>query len=324
MLKRAIVLASIVVCWGLCAEEPAGIPAPKPKVASVTFGDVGRVEFEPAGAGLTLRYTLDGSTPTSKSAAYCTPIRVASTLTLKAALFQADAHNGPAVTVECKRDEAGRASLPGEKGPAGTTGTEAGTTRPTAAINVDWSEVPELAEWATRAQKDAEDYYPTIAEKLRSDGFTPPRQIMLVFKKDPKGIAWATGATITYGDEWIKKHPQDTGTTVHELTHVIQSYRSRKCPGWLTEGIADWIRWFNWEPQEKRPRPNPKTAKYNNSYQDSGAFLAFLEKTYDKEIVTKINAALRGNTYSDALFQQLTGKDLPTLGQEFSDSLNKK
>ncbi len=99
--------------------------------------------------------------------------------------------------------------------------------KPTAAINLDFSDTPDLKDWALRAQKDADAEYASICERLNSDGFTAPRQIMFIFKKD-KGIAWTIGTTITYAEGWIKADPRDTGTVIHELTHVIQSTPEQK------------------------------------------------------------------------------------------------
>ena len=35
---------------------------------------------------------------------------------------------------------------------------------------------------------------------------------------------------------------------VHETTHVVQAYRRGARPGWLVEGISDYIRFFKFEP----------------------------------------------------------------------------
>lgn len=284
--------------------DAATIPPPKAREAAVSFQDIGKVEFESPPEGCVIRYTLNGSAPTAQSNGYCTPIRVASSLKVKAACFKADGSAGAPVEVACTR-----------------IGADAKDVKPTAAINIDFSEVPDLKDWALRAQKDADDYYPVICEKLSSDGFVAPRQILFVFK-ETKGIAFTTGTQVTFARGWIQAHPDDTGTVVHELTHVIQQYKG-KAPGWLTEGIADYIRWQNWEPLERRRKLNPKQMKYTNGYNDAAAFLAWIEKNRDKDIVRKLNEALRKNTYSDELFKTHAGGDIPTLWKEFIDSLSK-
>ena len=47
-------------------------------------------------------------------------------------------------------------------------------------------------------------------------------------------------------------------------------------------------------------------------------FLIWLEGKYGPELVPKLNAALRRSTYSDALFQELTGKEVAPLWSDFA------
>jgi len=131
---------------------------------------------------------------------------------------------------------------------------------PRVKIKVDTSEVPDMADWAAEAKKRCEENYPMICRELASDGFKPPTKVKMVFK-DAKGIAYTSGATITCMSGWFKKHPDDYGATIHEMCHVVQSYWGKPVPGWLTEGIADYVRWFVYEPANRRPHVNPRHAK---------------------------------------------------------------
>ena len=53
-----------------------------------------------------------------------------------------------------------------------------------ATITVDYSEVPDVKEWAEKARDLCEKWYPVIGEALASREFTPPRQVQLVFKDE--------------------------------------------------------------------------------------------------------------------------------------------
>ena len=65
-------------------------------------------------------------------------------------------------------------------------------------------------------------------------------------------------------------------------------------PGWLVEGIADYIRWFKYEPKPTGTRPrNPDKANYTDSYRITAGFLNFVVQKHDKEVVAKLNAAMR-------------------------------
>ncbi|HEY7115338.1 MAG TPA: basic secretory protein-like protein [Tepidisphaeraceae bacterium] len=191
-------------------------------------------------------------------------------------------------------------------------------------IKVDTSDVPEMADYGKRVQKVAEEWYPKIWAKLPSEGFVPPATVTITFKKDYKGVAAASGNRITAAQKWFTDHPDDVGAFVHELVHVVQAYRRGPKPGWLVEGIADWYRFFNYEPVNKRPHPNPTRAKYTDSYRTTGHFLNWAQETYDKDLVVKINAACRQGKYNEGLWKEYTGKTLEELGAEWKESLAKK
>ena len=187
--------------------------------------------------------------------------------------------------------------------------------RPAVKVVVDTSEVPEVAEWGKKAKSLVETWHPKVSELLKSDGFTPPNEVKIVFKKDMKGVAYASGKTITISANWIKAHPDDLGMVVHEMTHVIQAYR-RGGPSWLVEGIADYVRFIHYEPKT-RIRIDTKKASYRDSYRTSAKFLGWVEKTHDKDLVRKLNEALRKGKYKDELFETYTKQTLDQLWAAF-------
>jgi hypothetical protein len=95
----------------------------------------------------------------------------------------------------------------------------------------------------------------------------------------------------------------------------------RRNGAWLTEGIADYVRLGHYEPDTPPPRINPDRAKYTDSYKTTATFFRWIEKSYDKEFVKKVNLALRNGTYSLGLFKQYTGKTIDELWEEFASAL---
>ncbi len=185
-------------------------------------------------------------------------------------------------------------------------------------VTVDDTETPDLKEWAGKAKALVEKWHPKIADLLRSDGFTPPDKVKLVFKKEMQGIAYTSGQTIVISGRWVKAHPDDWGMVVHELTHVIQHYRrAGRNAGWLVEGIADYVRFFHYEPGPNIGRFNPRRASYRDGYRTTARFLAWAEKAHDKDLVRKLNQALREGEYKDELFKDYTGQTLDDLWAEF-------
>ena len=183
-------------------------------------------------------------------------------------------------------------------------------------IVIDASETPDLKDWIDGKLKPTLDaWYPKIVEMLPSEGFSAPKRIDVVFKKDGRGVAATGGTHIVCAYNWFKDNldGEAVGAVVHELVHVAQQYHSRSNPGWLVEGVADYIRWFKYESASKRPRPNPDRAKYTDSYRTTGAFIEYVAAQHDHEFVVKMNAAMRNGRYSPDLWKAYTGKTVDEL-----------
>jgi hypothetical protein len=186
------------------------------------------------------------------------------------------------------------------------------------AITVDCSEAPDLKEWGEKAKAVCEAWYPKIAEELRSEGFTPRGTVAIVFKPTMRVPAATGGGTIGVNAEYVRGHRDDLGMMVHELTHVVQAYPGQKADlGWLTEGIADYVRFWKYEPQVRQRKIDPEKASYKNGYRTTAAFLGWLVKAKDAAIVNKLNAKLRAGGADEGVFKDLLGKSVDELWKEF-------
>lgn len=150
-----------------------------------------------------------------------------------------------------------------------------------------------------------------------SSGARPPESIALKIEKTDKGIAATAGARIVVSSHWIDKHPDDIGLVLHELVHVIQAYPPGG-PGWVTEGVADYVRWGIFEGKELSWFPRPEVPQgYRRSYQVAGGFLLWLEAGKAPGIVRHLNAAMRRGQYSDDIFRKATSQSLDELWNEY-------
>ncbi len=188
-------------------------------------------------------------------------------------------------------------------------------------VHLDVSETPELAEWGKQAKELVEQWYQRTVNLMPTEGFLAPSEIKLKIKKADGGVAWTVGPNITVASSWAEKHPEDIGCVYHEMVHVIQSYKgytSAKAPGWLVEGIADYMRWAIYEgkPQKWFPPVN-KPQGYKTGYQVTGGFLLWLESGQCPGIVKKLNTAIRKGTYEDELFEKEAGKPLDALWVDY-------
>jgi hypothetical protein len=187
-------------------------------------------------------------------------------------------------------------------------------------VAVDVSDAPEMQEWINKVARICERAYPMINEELKSEGFQPAHYIKMTLKSDYRGVAATGGTRIVGSVKFFKEHPDDVGAMVHETCHVVQAYRGRRNPGWLVEGVADYVRFFKFEPGNIGPI-DTRRAGYDRSYRVTAAFLAFLVEKYDKQIVLKLNDAMRKGEYREEMFKDITGKTVQELDEEWRESL---
>lgn len=201
------------------------------------------------------------------------------------------------------------------KAPATTTPVAAA---PTLAITLNTDESPELKEWAEKSKTICQEWFPKLCEALPSEGFEPAKEILIVFRKTLSAPAMAGGGVISVSAPHVTNNPGDFGMMVHELTHIVQAYPGQKeNVGWLTEGIADYTRFWLYEPQTPQHPINKEKASYRDAYRTTAAFLGYLTAKHDKDIVKKLNAKLRKGEGEAALFKEFLGKTVDELWKEF-------
>jgi hypothetical protein len=206
-------------------------------------------------------------------------------------------------------------------------------------FTIDATAAPDLLEWAdSKLRPVVQEWYPKLVSMLPSDGFAPATNITLRFSNNLGGTPAATGGSrISLNAGWFRRelNREALGAVVHEMVHVVQSYgRARRnnpnatrTPGWVVEGLADYIRWFLYEPQSKGAEitaRNIARAKYDASYRITGNFLNWVTLKYDHDLVRQLNAAARKGEYSETLWKDWTGKDLPELGDEWKNDMQSR
>lgn len=190
-------------------------------------------------------------------------------------------------------------------------------------IYFDTTGAPELRGWVDEVLKPVcREWYPKIVEMLPSENFEAPTQFTIYFRNNMNGVAYTQGRDVHCAGVWFSRNlkGEAAGAVVHELCHVVQQYRSRRNPGWLVEGVCDYIRWFMYEPESQRPRVNFSRDNYDDSYRVTGAFLNYVVAEHGEEILPKLNAAMREGRYDADIWKELTGKTAPELWTAFGES----
>ena len=202
-------------------------------------------------------------------------------------------------------------------------------------ITIDTSSAPELSSWATNKLAPVlAEWYPKIVAMLPSEGYSAPTALQVIIKPG-RGVAGTRGTEVTANSRWLTQelHGEAIGALLHEEVHVIQAYGTgpphlnngghTQPPGWLVEGIPDYIRWFRYEPQSHGAdvtwirRQGNLSLSYDAGYRITANFLNYAVQKYGADLITKLNADCRQWKYSDDLWISYTGKTLPHLNQQW-------
>ena len=206
---------------------------------------------------------------------------------------------------------------------------------------LDTSEAPDLTGWAqTNVIPMVKEWYPKLVEMLPSEGYEAPKEFSIIFSDKMRGVAATGGTRIRCAGPWFRSNLQGEalGAVFHEVVHVVQQYgaarranpdqpRRSRAPGWLTEGIPDYIRWYKFEPQRHGAditQRNFPRAKYDGSYRITANFLNWATEKYEKNLAVKLNAAIREGKYSEDLWKEYTGHTVQELDEEWRKGLADK
>ena len=197
---------------------------------------------------------------------------------------------------------------------------------------IDVTVAADLKDWSNRElRRVVSEWYPKLVPLLASDGCRPPCELLFRFREDMGGTpASAGGGCVNLNAIWFRRAlgREALGAVVHEMVHVVQNYgKARRdnpkpapAPGWVIEGISDYVRWFLYEPQSRGAEITKKKmarAKYDGSYRISANFLDWVTRTFDRDLVKKLNAAVREGRYDESLWRTWSGKSVQQLGEEW-------
>ncbi|WP_345955526.1 basic secretory protein-like protein [Mucilaginibacter sp. PAMB04168] len=162
--------------------------------------------------------------------------------------------------------------------------------------------------------------YPKIAKEYNKQTL---KTVAFVVDTAYKGVAATSNGRVVFNPKWFHQHPEDIDVVTHEVMHIAQDYKRSVGPGWLTEGIADYVRNQFGVNNEgaKWKLPDYKAGQsYTNSYRITARFLYWIEKKQNRGIVKELDKQLRERTYTADSWKQQTGKTLDELWQAYIDS----
>lgn len=197
---------------------------------------------------------------------------------------------------------------------------------PAALFQVVWSaklapgERTAMEAWVARLQASAPGWWSTITQALASPGFTPATAITLDINTiTPKTIPAATVKTrIIVDAPYVLSqvnNPDRLGMVAHEMVHVAQAYPDH-APWWLTEGIADYMRYYVLLPDDPGRGFDAARTDLWGGYQAMGALLDFIEQRHPGA-VRSANADLRAGGDGVAMLEKAGGGELTQLWRAY-------
>lgn len=162
--------------------------------------------------------------------------------------------------------------------------------------------------------------YPKLVKEYNSNA---KKEVLFVVDTAYKAVAEASGGRILFSAGYMKAHPTDVDIVTHEGMHVVQEYGYGSGPVWLTEGVADYVRYkFGYDNVGSKwllPEFSEKHS-YKNSYRITGRFFVWLEENKKPGLIKTIDSQLRSKTYKEQSWKELTGQTLDELWADYAKS----
>lgn len=159
--------------------------------------------------------------------------------------------------------------------------------------------------------------YPVLVNQFNKDAL---KKVIIRIDTAYDGVAYAIDGRIVISQAWLVKNPEDIDVVTHEAMHIVQAYHNVNAPGWLVEGIADYVRHkygvnnrnANWALS-----PYHDGQHYKDAYRITARFLLWLEENKKAGIVKTLDHSLRAEKYTEDIWIKETTKSLDQLWAEY-------
>ncbi|MDR0559253.1 MAG: basic secretory family protein [Prevotellaceae bacterium] len=159
--------------------------------------------------------------------------------------------------------------------------------------------------------------YPQLVNRFNKNS---TKKVVFVIDPEYKGVAATFRGRVVFCPDWFKSNPEDIDVVTHEVMHIVQNYGRTDAPGWITEGIADYVRYKYGVANEKGNWRLPEVSQsqsYTNSYRITARFFAWLENHKNKNLIDKLDETMRNHKYSDSFWKDMTSKTIDELWKEY-------
>ena len=169
-----------------------------------------------------------------------------------------------------------------------------------------------------------ETYFKVFPTLVNTFNDKTTHNVLFVTDTAYKGVAEASGNRILFSTNYMNAHPTDIDIVTHEGMHLVQGYGYGSGPVWLTEGIADFIRYrygvdnigSKWALPDLTAKHNEK--KYENSYRITARFFEWIDQKVKPGLIIELDKELRNKTYNKDTWVKLSGKTIDELWDEYA------
>lgn len=162
------------------------------------------------------------------------------------------------------------------------------------------------------------EVYPTLVKTFNQKS---THDVLFVVDTAYKAVAEASGNRILFSAGYLKAHPTDIDVVTHETMHIVQGYGYSAGPVWLTEGIADYVRYKYGVDNVGSKWSLPafdKNQSYKNSYRITARFFTWLEQNVKSGLIASLDQQLRAHQYTEQSWVNLTGKSIDQLWDDYA------
>ncbi len=173
---------------------------------------------------------------------------------------------------------------------------------------------------AARLKKTFFQVYPDLVEAFNPDAV---RQVVLTIDTAYDGVAYAHDGRVVISQAWLERMPGDVDVVTHEVMHIVQNYPSDSGPGWLVEGIADFVRYRYGVDHAGAGWSLPALGDdhhYTSSYRVTARFLDWVERERKPGFVKTLDRAMRTRTYDAAIWKAETDLELDELWDAYASA----
>jgi hypothetical protein len=159
-------------------------------------------------------------------------------------------------------------------------------------------------------------YFTVYPVLVRNFNENTPKEVEYFIDPDYDGVAEAGGGRVRISAKWLKAHPDDFDLVTHEVMHLVQAYPHDAGPWWITEGIADYVRYVygvdnargGWYLPEYSDKQN-----YDNGYRVTARFFLWIENKIKPGFIKQLDYTMRSDRYSLDFWEDQTGMTLDDL-----------